>query len=217
MAQEHTLNFTSRKVYLMRGFLAIIIGLSITLMIATNLGIHLHILVFLGIDVLFTVLLFYFSKSWYKGQLSICFKEKEIQISSYLPLFRHSRQYTFHWSELKDISFADSQYFRIFVIKDQKKKVAFAIEYGDEVTRFEQILNKKISKLNQDELIRTNQKPAIYKTKVSFGIAVVLGLLMVAWPLAAWLNNREFQIGLALIFYAGSMFFIYQVYTHYKA
>ena len=214
MAQEYTLNFTSRRVYLIRGFLAVVIGLSITLIIATNLGLDLHILVFLGIDLLFTVLLFYLSKNWHKGQLIIRFSEKEIHLSSYFPLFKHSRENIFYWNDLEDISFSDSQYFRIFSVRDQKKKASYAIDYGDEVNRFEQILNKRISKLSQDGLIKINRKPKIYETKVGFVIAIVLGLLMIAWPLVAWLNNRDFQIGLALIFYSGASFFIYMVYRH---
>ena len=214
MAEEYIFKYISRRVYFIRGFLAIAIGLSITLLIATILGVHMQLFIFLGINALITVLLFYYSKNWYKGQLLIRFNEKEIYLSSYFPLFNHSQDYIFCWKDIKSISFVDSQYFKILVITDQKQKLVFALDYEDEVTRFEKNLNKRIYKLNQDKLIRIKLRPTIYDTKIGFGIAAILGLLMIIWPLIAYLNNRDIHIGLAFIFYSGAIFFIYKVYLH---
>lgn len=215
MTEEHILTYVSRRVYLIRGILAIAIGLSITLLIATNLKVHLHMMGFIGIDLIFTVSLFYLSKDWHKGQLSICFDKKEIHISSYFHLFRHSKEYVFSWEDLEDVSFYDSQYFRILVVKDQKNKISYAIDHGEEAV-FEHILNKRLSKLKESGTITMGKNTSIYETKIGLGVAIVLGLLMIIWPLIAWLNNKEFKIGLAMLFYSGASFFIYMVYQHYK-
>src|SRR5690606_6304826 len=150
---------------------------------------------------------FYVSKNWYKGQLLIRLNNREITLSSYLSLFKHSKEYSFYWEDIKYISFVDTQFFRLLRIRDKKKKVVFAFEYTEDVARFEQMVNKRVFKLNQKGLIRIYQKPSIYETKVGYVMAVVLGLLMITWPLAEWIYNKSFQIGLALIFYSGAGFF----------
>jgi len=212
MIQEYALNFVSRTIYFLRGFLAIVIGLSITLVIAISSTERLPTLIFFVIDALITILLFYLSKNWHKGRLLIHFREKEMSIESHLPLLKQSRKFVFHWNELSDLSCSDTQYFRILVVKDSKKKVAFAMDYGDAATQFEQKLNNQLAKLDKTESIIISQKPSIYATKLGIGIAIILGLIMIAWPLLAWINQREFQIGVALIFYSGAGFLIYMVY-----
>lgn len=210
--KEYVLSFTSRRIYFIRGFLAIALGLIITLLIATNVIVNFSELVFLGVDVFITVLLFYISRSWHKGQLKVSLKEKEMMVSSYLPMLRRSREYNFLWKDIADLSLSDTQYFKILIVKTKTERVAIAINYGDEATRLEQFLDKRISKLNQDGVVQIHKKLSIYETKTGLVLAEILVFLMIGWPVVAWLNSKDFQIGLALIFYSGAGFFIYMVY-----
>lgn len=212
MTKEFNLNFVSRTIYFLRGFLAIAVGLFFTLLLATSLTEPLPVLIFFVTDAFITILLFYFSKNWHKGQLLIHFREKEISVESYLPLLKRSQKFVFSWKELRDLSLSDTQYFRILVIRDSKKKVAFAMNYGDAVIQFEEKLNNQMAKLDRAKSISIDRKPSIYTRKSGKLIAIILGVTMIAWPLVAWVNQREFQIGFALIFYSGAGFFIYLVY-----
>lgn len=214
--KEHILGFTSRRIYFIRGFLAIALGLLITLLIVTSIKAHFNEIAFLGIDAFFTVLLFYLSRNWHKGQLTVSLKEKEITVSSYLPILKRSRQYNFSWEDITDLSFSDTQYFKILIVKTNRERVAVAINYGDEATQLEQLLNKKISKLDQDGVVAIHKKQSIYETKTGIFLAAILVLLMIGWPIAAWLNGKDFKIGLAVIFYSGASFFIYMVFQSHK-
>ncbi len=81
-------------------------------------------------------------------------------------------------------------------------------------SRLEKDFHGKVSTINKNGNSNISLNPSIYGTKTGFVIAVVLGLLMIGWPVATWISGKNFQIGLALIFYSGAVFFIYLVYQH---
>ncbi len=152
------------------------------------------------------------TKKLYRGCLIIRFSEEFVEIENYIPLLRKKSHLTFKWSELKKFGFVDTQYFRILVVKDGNKKIHIAMDYDEAVYNFECDLNRKLDELKELGILDIVKLPSIYERKIGLFIAILLLVLMVVWPIVIFINDAQFNIGLMLVFYSGSLFYIYVVF-----
>jgi hypothetical protein len=212
MEHEYTIVSVSRTLYFIRVFGSIFIGITLPLPFYIFFSIKPNEIVFIIIGLLSAYLLSVVTKKLYRGCLIIRFGGEFVEIENYIPLLRKKSKMTFKWSELKKFGFVDTQYFRILVVKDGNKKIHIAMDYDEAVDNFEYDLNRKLDELKELGILDIVKLPSIYERKIGLFIAILLLVLMVVWPIVIFINDAQFNIGLILVFYSGSLFYIYVVF-----
>ena len=215
---EYQLIHIPKILYTLRLLIVIIATLILPFLLLAIISIEVNPILILFCSFGLAFFLLKISAKIVRNKLHIAIEKGVLRITETSSLTNKKKEKIINWSDLKSYVFYTTQYYHILKLYTAKgKKITLTLDHDSrQLARFEEDFRNKVSSINQIGHTSIFLKPSIYETNAGFGIAIVLILLMIGWPLVAWINHKSFQIGLALVFYSGASFFIYMVYQHYK-
>ena len=214
----YQLIYIPRGLYTLRLLAILAIACVLPFLVLTFISVKVSFVLIVLFSFGLAFLLFRVSAKFVRDELHVELKDDMLAVTEVSSLSKKKKELKISWSDIESYMFQTTQYYHILRLRTVNgKKVMLTLDHkSDQFARFEKDFHDKISLVNQTEDVNISLKPSLYETKVGLWLAVVLALSMIGWPLTAWLNDRDFQIGLALIFYSGAGFFIYMVYHHHK-
>ncbi|MEM0942163.1 MAG: hypothetical protein AAGI25_20585 [Bacteroidota bacterium] len=216
---EYQLIHIPRGLYSLRLLMILIISLILPFWILTLVHIKLNFILVILFVFGLAFILFRLSTKFVRNNLHISIRNEELVITETSTLTKNKKEKKINWNNLESYIFKTTQYYHILKLKTKKgKNVMLTFDQNSQhLSRFEKSFHNKVSSLNEvQEGVNVSLKASIYETRMGVILSVILGLLMISWPIIALLNDRDFQIGIAVIFYSGASFFIYMVYRSHR-
>ncbi|PTB96636.1 hypothetical protein C9994_06475 [Marivirga lumbricoides] len=213
---QYQLIHIPRGLYTLRLLLILVVALALPFLVLMIIEVHLNFVLIISICFLIAFLLFKLSARLVRNDLYAVINRDSLTIIETSSITKKNRKWEFNWTNLNSYVFETTQYYhilRLYIAEDKKITLTFDHNSQD-FSRFEKDFHDKVSAINKNRDSVIYMRPSIYETKTGLILAALLVLLMIGWPIAAWWNSKDFQIGLALIFYSGAGFFIYMVYQY---
>lgn len=215
---EYQLIHIPRGLYTLRLLVILTVALVLPFLTLVVIQVQVNFILIISLSFGIAFLLFNLSARLVRNDLLVAINRDLLTVVEISSITKNKREKIIRWNDLRSYIFESTQYYHILRLYTNKgDKIMFTIDHNSEqFSRFEKDFHDRVSSFNKNGNADISLKPSIYETKTGVVLAMILVLLMIGWPIAAWLNSRDFQIGLAVIFYSGAGFFIYMVFQFHK-
>ncbi len=213
---EYKLVHIPRVLYTLRLLVILITALLLPFLALVIIQVQANLILIISFSFGIAFLLFKLSEGLVRNDLHVVINRDIFTFEETSSITKKKRKKEIRWNNLKSYIFETTQYYHILKLYTTNgEKIMLTLDHNSQhFSRFENDFHDIVSSINKQGNSDISLKPPIYETKTGLVIAVALGLLMIGWPLATWFSGKNFQIGLALIFYSGAGFFIYMVYRY---
>lgn len=210
---EYRLTQIPRGLYTLRLLAVLLVALVLPFLVLVIIEVKANLILILSFSFGIAYLLFKLSGRLVRNELEVEIRRDLLAILETSSITKKKVKREIEWDNLKSYIFEPTQYYHILKLYTiEGKKIMFTLDHdSQDLPRFEKDFYNKVSKVNENSSSNISLKPSIYETNAGLAMALILGLMMIGWPIAAWLGGKDFQIGLAVIFYSGAGFFIYMV------
>ena len=153
------------------------------------------------------------SRRLVRNDMNMILKHDSVVIIEKSTISKKTRKQEIKWNNLESYLFETTAYYHILrLLPSTGKRIVLTFDLNNpDFSGFEFDFRRKVAAFNKIGNTFIATKPSFYETKSGKIVAVILGVLMIIWPIVVWLNDKPFNIGLAIMFYSQAGFYLYMV------